>query len=222
MKKFNYLVIIFVVILFVLPVRAEHRIGIIGGFNFANIDVDPKMSTYTRFGVGIIVDFEIRKNIFLCIEPMYLQKGAFDKDSVPEGRVESSFLELPLFFKYSFGKSPIKPYTIIGPTFGFLLQSEIKLDYNGANITGDMKDVTQKIDLGFGLGAGVNFLLGNISIFVEGRYTHGLNNLQKGGAVEVKMDSIIITEINFDKDENKYKNKGFQVMLGVTFPLGGK
>jgi len=84
-----------------------------------------------------------------------------------------------------------------------------------------MKDVTQKIDLGFGLGAGINFLLGNITIFVEGRYTHGLNNLQKGGVVEIKLDSTPIMEITFDKNENKYKNKGFQVMLGVTFPLGG-
>lgn len=221
MKKIYFLVITFVVILFVLPVRAEHRIGILGGLNFSNIDIDPKMSTYTRFGVGIIADFEIRKNIFLCIEPMYIQKGAFDKDSVPEGWIKSSFLELPVFFKYSFGKSSIKPYTIIGPTFGFLLQSEIELDHSGANITADIKDVTQKIDLGFGIGAGVNFLLGNMSIFVEGRYTHGLNNLQKGGTVEVKMDSITIMEITFDKNENKYKNKGFQVMLGVTFPLGG-
>ena len=220
MKKINYFILLFIVFLFVTPVKAEQRIGVIGGLNFSNFDIDPSMSTYTRFGVGMIVDFEIGKNMFLCIEPMYLQKGALDKDSVPEGRVESSYLELPLFFKYSFGKSSIRPYTIIGPTFGFLLQSEIILDYNGTDIPIDIKDVTQKIDLGFGLGAGVNFPLGKISLFVEGRYTHGLNNLQKGGTVEVEIDGITITEITFDKDENKYKNKGFQVMMGVSFPLG--
>lgn len=62
------------------------------------------------------------------------------------------------------------------------------------------------MDFGLGFGAGVSFPLGTNALFVEGRYALGLSN------------------INDDPEDpdTQIKNKGIQVIAGITFPLGGQ
>jgi hypothetical protein len=71
-----------------------------------------------------------------------------------------------------------------------------------------------------GLGAGVRFPLGKGSAFLEGRYTFGLSNINKGGTLEFESGSIAIAEEVEAHDE--LSTKGFQIMVGFTFPINAK
>ena len=99
--------------------------------------------------------------------------------------------------KFAFGSGDTKPYVMAGPTFGYLLSA--KQDET------DIKDDVKSIDFGLTFGGGVSLPMGNNTVFVEGRYTLGLS------------------DINDDSgpDADKIKTKGIQIMAGITFSLGG-
>ncbi|MFQ5865980.1 MAG: porin family protein [bacterium] len=225
MKRTAYPIIALLVLLVGLPASAQHRVGIVGGLNFAEFNVAHKApstdySTKTVFGVGGVVDLRLSENFSLRLAPMYVQKGARVKD-IDDGiefPFKSSFLELPVFLKAELGRT-VRPYIMVGPTVGYLLNSNVEGDLSGVTFKGDLKDVTESIDFGFGFGAGVSYALGTASIFLEGRYSLGLSNMQKGGTFKL-VAGPVAEEITWDKEEDKYKNRGFQIMAGVTFPLG--
>jgi hypothetical protein len=45
--------------------------------------------------------------------------------------------------------------------------------------------------------------------------------MQKGGTFELSAGPIV-EEITWDKEVDAYKNRGIQIMAGVTFALGGR
>ena len=99
--------------------------------------------------------------------------------------------------KFAFGSGDTKPYVMAGPTVGWLLSAEVDGE--------DIKDDVKSIDFGIAFGGGVSLPMGNNTVFVEGRYSLGL------------------TDINDDPtDDTKFKTKGIQIMAGITFPLGGE
>ncbi|MFC1725483.1 porin family protein [candidate division KSB1 bacterium] len=205
-------------LMFSLPVYAQNRVGIIGGLNSSTFKTDDE-SVYesrTFIGIGGVLDLALNKQVFLRLEPMYLQKGALQTDSDPEGKVKSSYLEIPLFLKYEFGGT-VKPYLVAGPSIGFLLSSEIELEMSGITFKGDLKPVYKSIDIGFGLGAGIDYPVGNLSIFLETRYTFGMSDFNKGGSTDIKWGDVSQT---VDIVDSNVKNKGLQVMFGITFPFG--
>jgi len=177
-------------------------------------DPDPKPSNRTAFGVGGVLDLGLSENVALRFEPMYLQKGAKQEGSDQgvnfEVELKGATLEVPALIKISLGTSTTRPYLIAGPTIGFVLSAKqsVKATGPGVNIDqeDDIKDLVKSIDFGVAFGAGVSFPAGNNSVFVEGRYALGLNN------------------VNDDPDDpdTKIKTKGIQIMGGITFPLGGQ
>ena len=225
MKFFCHSIVM--VLIMALSSYAQIRTGIVGGVNFADLETtgESEVSTRTVFGIGAVFDLGISNNFILCLEPMYIQKGGRveegeDINSDPGGWVKSSFIEIPLFLKVTYG-SRIRPYLIAGPTMGILLNSDMELEAYGLSFEGDMKDVTRRIDFGLGVGAGITIPVRFISLFIEGRYTMGLSNLQKGGTFEVSAGSLAFP-IEFDKDDNQYKNRGFRILAGVAFSLAPK
>jgi opacity protein-like surface antigen len=129
-----------------------------------------------------------------------------------------SFIEVPLLLKVQFGDQ-IRPYIMGGPTVGFLLSSKLESEIGGLLFKGDVKHITRKVDFGVGLGAGVSIPLGSSNIFLDGRYTLGLTDLNKGGTFTAKAGDII-TKGEVD-EAVEISTKGFQIMLGVAFPVGG-
>jgi len=226
MRNFIFLSFMLFAFCLVLPVSAQNcYVGVLGGLNFAAMDVvgdgeDQKVSSHRVFGAGGVFGIDLNTNFSLQLYPMYLQKGGIMEmgDSDPDIKFNMAFLEMPLFLKAALGKN-IRPYVLAGPTFGFLLTSECEAEINALALEADLKDITKKLDVGIGLGGGVEFPLWKGSIFLEGRYTFGLNNLNKGGLITFKADDVIITthEVN---EQDEFKNKGFQIMAGFTLPLG--
>jgi len=68
----------------------------------------------------------------------------------------------------------------------------------------DIKDDIKSIDFGLAFGGGVSLPMGNNTVFVEGRYSLGLSDINDDSS-----------------DDTEIKTKGIQIMAGITFPLGG-
>jgi len=210
-----------------LPAGAQHRIGVVGGMNFADAEVEierqsASVSSRTLFGLGGVVDVRLSKNFGLHLEPMYLQKGGASKDIQPgvEFRLKSSYVELPVFFKAEFGKQ-LRPYLMAGPSVAFLLQADLEAELGGIVFKGDVKDATENLDFAAAFGAGVSYPLGRSAIFLEGRYSLGLTDNIKGGTFEIAAGPLV-EELTWVKETDKLKNRGFQIMAGVTYALGGQ
>ena len=227
MKKATITITTLLVLFFSLSANAQHRVGVVGGLNVTKLEVatpgpETEISSRTVFGLGGVIDLRLHKNISLLMQPMYLQKGALvaDLNDNIEFPFKFAFFELPVLLKAEFGSS-IRPYLMAGPTVGYLLSAKVKGKVASITFEGDMKEVTERIDFGLSFGAGLNYPLRTGTIFLQGSYELGLTNMQKGGPFEISAGPVSET-IVWDKNEDEYKNRGFQIMAGSMFPLGGQ
>jgi hypothetical protein len=229
MKRLTFLVAALAALMITtLPAHAQkYYVGIIGGLNNADFNleeygIERDISHRSLFGIGGIFGLSLSKYFSIQLEPMYLQKGGVMTDNTPLLYLKSSYLELPVFLKVtppSVNKK-LQAYLLAGPSVGLLLSSEITGETGGLVFKGDVKDIQRKIELGLALGGGISLTLGKGSLFVEARYTFGLTDSNKGGTVEFRSGSIVATEeINAD---DKLVNKGFQLLVGFTLPIGNK
>src|SRR5574341_1575477 len=184
MKRLTFLIAALLGLVLSTSARAQHRIGVIGGLNIANVDAEfddatMDVSNKTVFGFGGVVDLRLNENFSLYMQPMYQQKGALvtQLNTNLDFPFKFAFLELPVFLKAEFG-STARPYLMAGPTIGYLLSADTEVEYSGLTFKGDLKEVTEDLDFGLGFGAGLRYPLSTVSIFVEGRYILGLLNMQ--------------------------------------------
>lgn len=84
-----------------------------------------------------------------------------------------NYINIPVMFKYYV----IPQLSIdLGPQLGINIYSKLKEDNDGSKATFDLKDDTQTIDVGVGLGATYNI---TPEVFVQGRYTMGMTSVFK-------------------------------------------
>ncbi len=212
----------------VLPVSAQKfYAGMIGGVNFADLSMKDEYghgeetSRSTLFGIGGVFGLGLNQQFYIELEPMYLQKGGVlnQRGADPDIEFETSFIEVPLFLKVFFSDE-VRPFLMGGPTVGILLTSEASGNIEGMKFTGDLKDVTRGIDIGFMVGAGMNFPLGKINGFIDGRYEFGLTDLNKGGTVKYKVGGL--TQVGEINEQAESRTRGLQFMAGITVPLGSQ
>ena len=213
MKEMGLFLFVLLTLCMVLPANAQVNLGVLGGLNLANINVDPPMegielSNRIVFVVGGVLDYPFSKYSTLRLEPMYLQKGVkFETDEAPGGvnyEFKSAYLEIPMMITYTFVIQKIKPYIIAGPTIGFCLSAKKDISWDSQHRDVDIKEGTKSIDFGLGLGAGLNVPIGSNSIFLEARYVFGLTN------------------VNEEPSDPEVNNKGIQIFAGLMFPFGNK
>jgi opacity protein-like surface antigen len=206
-----------VILLSSAPGFAQHYLGPIAGLNFTDLDMSTHAEGRTAFGFGGVYDFDFSEKLTLHIEGLYLRKGGLIDfpDPGPDVKLKSDYFELPILIKASFGNN-IRPYFALGPSFGLLLASSIEAEIDGETYSATIQEITSGLDVGFTAGAGMDYYLGNKKIFVQARYTYSVNRmrvhgtalLEGGGQSEI---------INFA--DAYYKNKGMQVLAGVSFQL---
>ena len=207
----------------------KHSFGVLGGINIANMNFpnsqgpdDQEITPLLRFGVGAILNVYLSEHFNARFEPMYLQKGCnidegTDAVNQPGGQLKVSSIELPILIQYSFGKT-LKPYLIAGPTFGYNLESEIEFNITGLEFNGDMEEITAAFDLGIAFGGGIQVPVRIGEIFLEVKYSYGLINQRESGSVTLE-SGILQMVMETDKANDKYTNRGIQIMAGITFPL---
>jgi len=227
--------VILAVLIMVGAAQAQHRIGLVGVLHFADVRLVKvgedrfeglDFSHRTLFGFGGVLDLTLAKNISLRIEPMYLQKGGNledDPEDFQSFRIKEEYFEVPLLLKAALSSRAIHPYLIAGPTVGLLLSSktgfDLPSDLGGGHIEVDTQDLNKSVNFGVAIGGGIAIPLGHNVVFIEGRYVLGLSNVVEQGHISVQI-SDEITEQLLVFEEDVWKYKGVQIMVGITFPFG--
>jgi len=230
--------VILSVLVMVGAAQAQHCIGLVGVLHFADVRLVKvgedrfeglDFSHRTLFGFGGVLDLTLAKNISLRIEPMYLQKGGNledDPEDFQSFRIKEEYFEVPLLLKAALSSRAIHPYLIAGPTVGLLLSSKGDFDlpsgFGGGHIEVDTQDLNKSVNLGLSFGGGVNIPLGQNAIFIEARYVLGLSNLVEPGKVSVQTPEGFpgeLGDLEISEEEN-WKYRGVQILVGMTFPFG--
>jgi len=245
MKKFCLVLVALLVLCIVESTYAQLRLGLMAGPNFSSVNSNAnnavlaftigsftgetelglELSSRTLFGFGGVLDLPVGKNVTLRVGPQYLQKGSKARaESEKLADYTITFLEIPAFIKYEFGTGPMRPSFLAGPTLGLVLSAK-GFDFEEGDSEIDWKDFTKSPEFGLAFGGGLNFSAGANVIFVEVRYALGLNNIFNSQAFEDRLEREVENAVGEDVivelEEIKIKTRGFQILAGVTFPLGG-
>lgn len=96
-------------------------------------------------------------------------------------RVDYDYLELPILAKYNLTKDSYSPYFIAGGNISYLI-SAISVKTKPSFEKTDIIDGSETFDYGILLGGGIDFSIYKYMVFVEGRYSFGLNNITKSSS----------------------------------------
>ncbi|MFC1683313.1 porin family protein, partial [Candidatus Zixiibacteriota bacterium] len=194
-------------------------IGIIGGQNRANLEWEepeyPDIEYSTRSGAvfGGVLGITLGGNLDLRLEPSYLQKGAKrEHDDLEMGLVKSSidlsYVELPVLLQWSFNREGINPYLLAGGAASYLLEATEKYgdDYQefGYESSYDIKKDLTTWDYGYSYGGGISIPFSGFSLFLEGRYSKGVKDIN-----------------NVEDFEAEIFTEGMEYLAGITIPIGG-
>ena len=221
-KLFFIFTLLFTILLLNLLPAQDIYVGGIGGINFADMHIDGEevgdVTTQSVLIIGGVIGFPLIANTFIQLEPKYMQKGGIVELQNEDFDIEltSGYLEIPVLIRHELANNRF--HVLAGPTLCMILFSEMKSEYSSLTFTADSKEVMKTFDFGMTVGAGVSmpFLIG--SLFLDGRYSYGLSNIMDGGTVEFKSGNVTLP-MTLEEDDDTF-NKGLQLMLGFTVPLG--
>jgi hypothetical protein len=187
------------------PLKAQLTVGGFLDLNIAGLNVKPggsgeDYSSFLGFGLGGIVTYELMNGLAIQGEPMIVQKGGKITEFDETFTIKLLYFDIPVLLRYNIAvnSETVLPYVILGPNLGFRTSAKVKLP-DGS--TDDASDEFSGIDLGLGVGAGVEVPHDNLIFFGETRYVFGLN------------------DINMESGESKVMNRGLQIILGVKVPI---
>ncbi|MFD2914392.1 porin family protein [Psychroserpens luteus] len=168
----------------------EVKFGAKAGVNFSTFGGDYEdVKSRTSFHVGGMAEISISEKFAFQPELLYSSVGA--KADEGDGELKLDYISIPLMAKYMVAEG----FSIeAGPQIGILASA--KSEGGGEDV--DVKDETNGIDFGVGLGAsyrmdtGLNFGL---------RYNLGLSNVNDAE----------------DSDDFSFQNNVFQISVGYFF-----
>ena len=177
--------------------------GVKAGANFANLDFsgdDVDVSFDRRVGLvaGAFMLVPMTETFGFQVEGLYSQKGAkFEEDGF-EGSLKLDSFDVPVLARYTIPSSTDTSFHLFaGPSLGFKLSAKSKTSFDGEDDEEDISDDVAGVDFGVVIGAGLEFG----RFVVDGRYTHGLTNLNKAE----------------DNDGVEIKSRVFSIMAGFRF-----
>ena len=187
-----------------IPLSAQITVGGFIDLNITGLNVKPggddeNYSSYLGFGLGGIVTYPLSNGLALQAEPMLLQKGGKVTEFDETLTLKILYIEIPVFLRYNLEVSEsYLPYLILGPNLGFRASAKVVFPDGSSS---EANDEFSSIDLGLGLGGGVEVPFGKLIFFGETRYVFGLN------------------DINMESGESTVKNRGLQILLGAKVPI---
>ena len=173
--------------------------------------------------LGAVLGMRLADHLYLHTTPVYAQGGP--RWAVPtdfgtlDMDLDLTYVEIPVFLKYEFG-GQIQPYVLAGPALVYMFDRKLTTTVEDIHLEGDASDVLTRADWGVGVGLGMNIDFGPGLVMVEGRYRYGLSNIWRGGTVTFKAGDIVAATEDFP-DTGEFKSRAFQLVVGVTFPIGG-
>ncbi len=194
----------------------EWRLGLQGGANSSGLsgDTPSGISLGKQSGVaaGLIGEFLLTEDVWLSIQPMYLQRGTTSEiavsgqeDGIEGPSISLDYVAVPILVRIVSGNQ--WTYVVGGLNPAFLLDAQ-QLD-GGA--TEDVMSDLNGFDLSADIGFGLMVPLGRPTLSFEIRYEQSILNLaDSGGAEENELLPL------------RFRSSGFLFMAGLLMPLGGK
>lgn len=186
MKKYLF---IFLSILLV-SVTYAHGFKFMGGLNLSKYAVEPEVSAIewknkTGFLAGAGIDISLVPNIAIEIDALYFQKGSKVEVLGVEQDYTLNVISIPALLRIKFLPGP-SPYILGGGEFSLILSHEFEEE--------DIKENFKSFDYGLVFGAGFEMKMPGASIFIEGRYNIGMNNIIKDpvGDESIKTKAIVV------------------------------
>jgi hypothetical protein len=195
------------------PTWAQISIGARGGIVYSRPSTNPmypstSMTSETAKGseAGLVVEIRLAENVSFLVEPGYVRKGmnvdwsytVYGVDisrwvSIPlytntgQWSATADYIELPLSLKMSFFDGPLRPYLVAGSCIAYKIkESFTSTGLPDENPNTDM-GVYARYDVTLQVGAGISYVfLDPLSVFLDGRYSLGLNNIDLMGRLGMK------------------------------------
>jgi hypothetical protein len=141
----------------------SHRVGIVAG-------------GFLTFGLAPMIAFQ--PEVLFSAQGSKLHLGTSGAIVSSDATAKLDYVQVPLLLRIgNSGKAGASLYAIVGPTLGVLVQHQ--------GLAEDLKDT----DVGIVAGVGVTVS----RLLLEGRYTYGLTDLNKGGsAVQNRVLSLMV------------------------------
>lgn len=172
--------------------------GVKGGVNLASqrntSDEGDEAGLKSLRGIvaGVFATFPVTSWLELQPEALYAMKGARVDEGGIDASVQIDYLEVPVLARFSINRY----YVAGGPFAAFQLRARTRTKFAGATEEIDIGDQVERVDFGMAVGGGAEFG----SLVVDGRYTHGLKDIDKD-----KSDSVKVT------------NRAVSITLGFRF-----
>jgi hypothetical protein len=154
------------------------------------------------------VEIKLTKNVFISLQPSYIQKGtriAFEvegqKERVDSVEVNLDYFSVPILVKVSTRNE--RYYVLGGLEFGYL----IKAQHITSTEENDIKDDLDDYDVAVQFGAGYAHPLRRSRIFIEARYVQSVKNVISDEPVD---DAALGVRL---------KNTGWIFCAGIMFGL---
>jgi hypothetical protein len=168
----------------------DTRFGVRGGVNFSTLQNEPSLGS-GGFGYrqGLVAGafFTWPLGWFdLQPEVLYTSKGAaLDLEGI-DSKLVLDYLEVPVLARWRLGQ---RLYVAAGPAVAWRLKAASRTKFSGATEEIDLDDDVKGYDVGVVGAVGVRFG----KVVVDGRYTHGLIDIDSDTSDEVTVRNRAIT-----------------------------
>jgi len=197
------------------PAHPQVALGVFGGVDMTNLSGDaPSKTKYrseTGFALGVVGELSIADDVWLSLQPTWLQRGtkiAFavegEEEAIDSLKVAADYLTVPLLVKIVAGHS--KTYVSGGLDLGFLLNATL----SGAGEDQDVSYTFRPIDLSAIFAFGVMLPVGRPRLTFELRYSQSILN-----AASSDQDPEVYSL------PPRFRWTGLQLFAGFLYPLGG-
>jgi len=163
-------------------IKVGVNLATLSGFNDASTTqrVGVMVGGFMTFGLAPMIAFE--PEVLFSMQGSKLHFGTSGTIVSSDVTAKLDYVQVPLLLRIgNSGKAGASLYAVAGPTLGILVRNE------------GVADQLRRTDLGVVVGAGVTVS----RLLLEGRYTAGLTDFNKGGTV--------------------YKNRVLSLLVGLNF-----
>jgi len=190
MKKFFVLIAAAIVCM---SASAQVQFGAKVGFDMTHFwGEDAPSGWQPNYQVGLMMEYKFNPNFAIAPEVVFAAQGGKENDKIDveevpgmveaKGTFHTNYINVPLMLK--FYATPA--FSIdFGPQVGFNVYSKMTASGKAGNIeakeTVDLKDMTNTVDFGLGLGATYNL---TNNAFVQARYNLGLTKVFEDSQVK--------------------------------------
>lgn len=193
------------------PVFAQLSLGIRAGANFASAAFDPDTDASFENKPELLIGglLEARLGQFLAVQPevTYLRKGYLANQSVlgidTENELDMQYLDIGAMLKLMAGGENLRLFLGAGLFYGLALNGEFSSRAGGVELSSDVTfdNDYERSEWSAALAAGLQFQLGQGSLFLDARFQPGLTDIEKRS------------------ESQEVKNRGIGLSAGLLFPL---